>query len=468
MIKENLQGTQIILSLPKTYRRGWEWDIKDIEHLSGVTVNILDEDYGPATKLLGGIKYVKENKLNIDGIITLDDDILFDNINEVVSDLLESTIEHKDEIITSSGLLVCKPPFIIGNGIKPAINEYSHSVAGYMGVFYPSKFWDSSLPFTVINDLSEGFYSEDDAYFGAVAHIAGIKIWSKSKSKYKFSAIDDSSAVDSGQEGHRHDRESALYAELIEKKFIDVSNISDKENKVCAVLTSCGRLDLLKDTLNSFILNNTYYIEKFIIIEDSGDKEIGEELIKLNEEKYKSMFTIVLNEKQIGQTASIDKAYGMIKDECDYIFHCENDWLFYKRGFIEDSIKVLESQPKVLQAWIRPKNDGILNQIEDKVYTLPGGVQVRRVFPVNYSTGQINEDGTPRIVKNYMGFSFNPGLKRVSDYKLIGSYKSKNEEHLVDAFYRDNGYMVVSLSTNNQEGYVRHNGWDNRTENYEV
>jgi hypothetical protein len=87
------------------------------------------------------------------------------------------------------------------------------------------------------------------------------------------------------------------------------------------VLTSCGRLDLLKDTLNSFILNNTYYIEKFIIIEDSGDKEIGEELIKLNEEKYKSMFTIVLNEKQIGQTASIDKAYDIIKDECDYIFH---------------------------------------------------------------------------------------------------------------------------------------------------
>jgi hypothetical protein len=51
---------------------------------------------------------------------------------------------------------------------------------------------------------------------------------------------------------------------------------------------------------------------------------------------------------------------------------------------------------------------------------------------------------------------------------LIGNYKSKNEEHLVDAFYRDNGYMVVSLSTNDQEGYVRHNGWDNRTENYEV
>ena len=466
MINENLQGTQIILSLPKTYRKGWEWDIKDIEHLSGVTINILDEDYGPATKLLGGIKYVKENKLNIDGIITLDDDHLFDNINEVVSNLLESTIEHKDEIITLSGLSLYKPPYKLARGVKNAINEYAHIPQGFAGVFYPSKFWDSSLPFTVIDDLSEGFYSEDDAYFGAVANIAGIKIWSSQRSKCR--SISDESAVQSNHEEEREDRVAKLYNELVEKKFIDTSNISDKEDKVCVVLTSCGRLDLLKDTLNSFILNNTYYIEKFIIIEDSGDKEIGEELIKLNEEKYKSMFTIVLNEKQIGQTASIDKAYDMIKDECDYIFHCENDWLFYKRGFIEDSIKVLESQPKVLQAWIRPKNDGILNKIEDKVFMLPGGVAVRRVLPVNYSIDELNEDGTPRIVYNYMGFSFNPGLKRVSDYKLIGNYKSKNEEHLIDAFYRDNGYMVVSLSTNDQEGYVRHNGWDNRTENYEV
>ena len=466
MINENLQGTQIVLSLPKTYRKGWEWDIKDIEHLSGVTVNILDEDYGPATKLLGGIKYVKENKLNIDGIITLDDDYLFDNINEVVSNLLELATERKDEIITLSGLSLYKPPYKLARGVKTAINEYTHIPQGFAGVFYPSKFWDSSLPFTVIDDLSEGFYSEDDAYFGAVANIAGIKIWSSQR--LKGQSISDESAVQSSHEEEREDRVAKLYTELVEKKFIDTSNISDKEDKVCVVLTSCGRLDLLKSTLNSFILNNTHYIERFIIIEDSGDKEIGEELIKLNEEKYKSMFTIVLNEKQIGQTASIDKAYDMVKDECDYIFHCENDWLFYKRGFIEDSIKVLESQPKVLQAWIRPKNDGILNKIEDRVFVLPGGMKVRRVLPVNYSTGQINEDGTPRIVHNYMGFSFNPGLKRVSDYKLIGNYKSKNEEHLVDAFYRDNGYMVVSLSTNDQEGYVRHNGWDNRTENYEV
>ena len=469
MISENLQGIQIVLSLPKTYRKGWEWDIKDIEHLSGVTVNILDEDYGPATKLLGGIKYVKENKLKLDGIITLDDDILFDNINEVVSDLLESATSRKDEIITSSGLLACNKPFRIGNGLKTVSEQYSHSVAGYMGVFYPSKFWDSSLPFTVIDDLSEGFYSEDDAYFGAVAYIAGIKIWSKSSSKIFLKSITDISAVDTGHGNvARHHRESALYTELVEKKFIDVSNITDKENKVCAVLTSCGRLDLLKDTLNSFILNNTTYIEDFIIIEDSGDKTIGEELVKLNKEKYNSMFTIVLNEEQIGQTASIDKAYDMIKDKCDYIFHCENDWLFYKRGFIEDSMMVLESQPKVLQAWIRPKSDGILNKIEPKIFVLPGGIKVRRVLPASFSTGQTNEDGTPRIVQNYMGFSFNPGLKRVSDYKLIGSYKSKNEEHLVDAFYRDNGYMVVSLSIDDNDGYVKHNGWDNRTENYEV
>ena len=96
-------------------------------------------------------------------------------------------------------------------------------------------------------------------------------------------------------------------------------------NRVIVVLTSCGRLDLLKPTLNSFLQYNKFKLEEFVIIEDSGDKAIGEELIKLNKEEYQSMFTIVLNEKQIGQTSSIDKAYALVKDKCDYIFHCEND-----------------------------------------------------------------------------------------------------------------------------------------------
>ena len=48
--------------------------------------------------------------------------------------------------------------------------------------------------------------------------------------------------------------------------------------EVSLVITSCGRFDLLKKTLDSFFEKNTYPIKKIIIIEDSTE---GEKLKKL-------------------------------------------------------------------------------------------------------------------------------------------------------------------------------------------
>lgn len=238
---------------------------------------------------------------------------------------------------------------------------------------------------------------------------------------------------------------------------------------VTCVLTSCGRIDLLEKTLNSFIIFNDYErIKEFIIIEDSADPKIAEQLNKLNEEKYNGIFKIIINEHRLGQSASIDKAYAMV--ETDYVFHCENDWEFYRKGFIQASLGVLETQPKVLQCWIRPKSDGILNRIEPKVFQLPGGYKVRRVLPHDFAYTDIDADGIAVKVQvsGYIGFSWNPGLKRMSDYKLIKAYSNYKHEHLVDRFYKENGYMVVSLSENDQDGYVKHIGWNNRTADYEV
>lgn len=238
---------------------------------------------------------------------------------------------------------------------------------------------------------------------------------------------------------------------------------------VSCVLTSCGRIDLLEKTLNSFIIFNDYErIKEFIIIEDSADPKIAEELNKLNEEKYNGIFKVIINEHRLGQSASIDKAYAMVDTE--YVFHCENDWQFYRKGFIQASLGVLETQPKVLQCWIRPKSDGILNKIEPKVYQLPGGYKVRRVLPHDFSYADIDADGIAVKVQvsGYIGFSWNPGLKRMSDYKLIKAYSNYKHEHMVDRFYKENGYMVVSLSENDQDGYVKHIGWNNSTPDYEV
>jgi hypothetical protein len=234
--------------------------------------------------------------------------------------------------------------------------------------------------------------------------------------------------------------------------------------KVTFVLTSCGRLDLLEQTLNSFLRYNNYPIERYLIVEDSADANVYAECKNLNA-KYGNILEFIFNEEKLGQTKSIDKAYSLVKTP--YIFHCEDDWQFSARGFIQKSLSVLRTRPDILQAWIRPKTDGILNPIAGNVFFTEDGVPFRRVMPVSFYTGRVLENGEKEIVYNYMGFSFNPGLKRVKDYNILGSggYHSIRLEHEIDAFYRDLGFSVVSITNNDMDGYVRHIGYERRVEN---
>lgn len=67
-------------------------------------------------------------------------------------------------------------------------------------------------------------------------------------------------------------------------------------------IISCGRPNLLKTTIESFIKYNTYPIKECIIIE------------------------------------------GMKYVKTEYVFHCEDVWEFLKSGFIEKSIEILRSK----------------------------------------------------------------------------------------------------------------------------
>ena len=100
-----------------------------------------------------------------------------------------------------------------------------------------------------------------------------------------------------------------------------------EDSEVTVVITSCGRFDLLKKTLDSFFTFNTYPVKKVIITEDSGDDGVYTAI----PEEYKNYFTIIVNKPKLGQIRSIDKAYSLV--DTDYIFHCEDDWDFYRDGF---------------------------------------------------------------------------------------------------------------------------------------
>jgi len=241
------------------------------------------------------------------------------------------------------------------------------------------------------------------------------------------------------------------------------SVVKSNKPEVTFVMTACGRPDLMERTLDSFMRTNKHPIKRYIITEDSGDKTVFEECKRLNQQKYGNKLEFIFNEPKLGQVRSIDLAYSMVDTE--YVFHCEEDWEFYKPGFIEASMIVLKDE-KVLQAWIRPKSDKILNPISEEVYEI-GGIRVRDVKPVSFFVPKGGPGGKDLTVRDYMGFSWNPGLKRMSDYMLLKrGYLGAGAEHSIDAFYRSHkkGFKVVSISTNDDEGYVKHIGWGRRAD----
>ena len=213
-----------------------------------------------------------------------------------------------------------------------------------------------------------------------------------------------------------------------------------KENKVAFVLTSCGRFDLLEKTLTSFFKYNTYPISQYIIIEDGRDIDSLNTLLK----KYPEVdFTVLHNEQQLGQMKSIERAYQEVK--CDYIFHMEDDWVFYRKGFIEDSFKVLNSDEKIMTVWLRETTDTNGHPVLPELHKVSDNSIDYQLMMTNHKKGD----------KSWHGFTFNPGLRRLADYQLIAPMSDYPGEMEVSDIYHQHGFKAAIFP----EGFVEHIGY---------
>ena len=202
--------------------------------------------------------------------------------------------------------------------------------------------------------------------------------------------------------------------------------------EVSVVVTACNRPDLLEKTLDSFHKFNTYPIKKFIVIDDSGIAGCNKDLIK----KY-PLIKFIDNPKNIGQVRSIDKAYSMVTTP--YVFHMEEDWEFYKEGFIEACLDVIDLDEKIVCVWTRDPNDTPHPSI-DPTYDV-NGRGVRRLI--------WGFDG------HWHGFTFNPSLRKMKDYPKDG-YTPIGRELEISKYYYQKEYFAMIFT----EGYCKHIGWD--------
>lgn len=200
------------------------------------------------------------------------------------------------------------------------------------------------------------------------------------------------------------------------------SNSSD----VSLVITSCDRFDLLKRTIDSFDKFNDYPIKQVIITEDSGKNEVKQCI----PDAWKEHTTFIVNNPKLGQMKSIDAAYALLDSE--YIFHCEDDWEFYREGFIGESKQLLINDPQALQVWLRSYAHDL------KVHS-PYVYQSERKEFAHIPFYQVMSHKA-----DWQGFSFNPGLRRLKDYQKYAPYAEFSGEKQLSKLYADaNRYALI-------------------------
>ena len=166
------------------------------------------------------------------------------------------------------------------------------------------------------------------------------------------------------------------------------------------VITSCRRFDLLRSSIASLKANLDTQPEAWIVVEDSDDERVRACVKDLGIDA-----TVLVNGKQIGQILSIDKAYAEVRTP--YVFHSEDDWEFYRTGFIQESVAILERQPNFSMIGLRARNDQ---------------------NPLVRNMPRLEQDGIgyfvldPKLHPEYFSYCFNPGLRRMADYRKVGPF----------------------------------------------
>lgn len=199
---------------------------------------------------------------------------------------------------------------------------------------------------------------------------------------------------------------------------------------VTVCVTSCGRLDLLADTLASFRAHNLGGL--YILSEDSTDKDVIAEATR----RYPT-FKILSGQTRLGLMGSIDRLYGAV--ETPFIFHLEDDWMFDGPVNWDAAIALLKADEKIANVCVRA-----FDEIKPKYRARS---DARTVAGAQFQVMRTNAH------PEFFGWSSNPGLIRTSLYHSYRPFGRMLHDQMSGAIKKD-GRTVAYL----KPGVARHIG----------
>ncbi|KZK79558.1 hypothetical protein PsAD46_04270 [Pseudovibrio sp. Ad46] len=208
---------------------------------------------------------------------------------------------------------------------------------------------------------------------------------------------------------------------------------SDPDVTLC--ITSCGRLDLLRETLDSFMPRHVQFFADAFLTEDANSQAVREWL----QENY-PQFKVFMNAPKLGHLRSVDTMYQEVRTP--YIFHGEDDWLFEDVEIISACKKILESDSSISVVCVRQFSDLSENQVKN--------FQINEVDGIKFGCHPVERHA------KWGAFTFNPSLLRRSLWEQYGPYVQYETEAGISIRMKQDGLKIAFLDP----GSCKHIGWD--------
>lgn len=188
-----------------------------------------------------------------------------------------------------------------------------------------------------------------------------------------------------------------------------------------ALLTSCGRPDLLNITIESLLANKEIreMIRAIIVHEDMIEATAGMINIPNN--------VMIVDSRGVGQHKSIEGFIRNFGTTSKYYLHLEDDWQFdNKYNWIKASVDIMESDDTIIKVLAS----------KDTPHPCIHDLQLN-----GYEYGILKAWENNRIVWN--GFSWNPGVTRLDYLKQFVPFRQWEQELAGDIAHK--GFRVAEL-----------------------
>jgi len=231
--------------------------------------------------------------------------------------------------------------------------------------------------------------------------------------------------------------------------------LNNKRNNfplVTVTITSCKRLNLFIQTINSFMncCTDIHLIDKWICIDDNSAENDREKM----REMYPFITFYFKSQEEKGHPKSMNMIFDLVSTP--YIFHLEDDWKFFEqRNYISECMEVIGTDTKIGQCLINKNYAETSND-----YDINGGIQSITQTGLRYYIHEFcnDEESIEKFVEKYgpckhcaywPHFSFRPSLIRMCVLKEIGSF-SETAPHFEMEYsfrYSNLGYKSAFLET---------------------